>query len=309
MNAQRAANRRQRADGRWALVLATGFLFTAGALGDVQYRADFDGLSSVWTGATGFEHAIRQVPPAPAAPALHGDFSMARPTDRISLALAARACDAAVIPRVRFEMRNSTPEGVQYYAVRMSDVLVSSYSVSNSGGGDRPMEQLSLNYAKIEWTYIRTDTADRGEGTASSHWDLDTGAGDVVDPDSDGDGIPDSYEVDERLKPLVDDVDEDADGDGLTNEEEWRAGTSAGNADSVFRVVVVAVPGGGSVAVRVTFSSVPGRIYDLFTAGEVDELADVVDPITTVTADSDLTTVNLDLPASRAFVRARVRVP
>ncbi len=44
--------------------------------------------------------------------------------------------------------------------------------------------------------------------------------------DSDGDGMPDKWEVDMQLNPLEDDADLDTDGDGFTNLEEFQNGTS-----------------------------------------------------------------------------------
>ena len=44
--------------------------------------------------------------------------------------------------------------------------------------------------------------------------------------DSDGDGMPDWWELLSGLNPYRADADEDADGDGRTNREEWNAGTN-----------------------------------------------------------------------------------
>lgn len=60
-----------------------------------------------------------------------------------------------------------------------------------------------------------------------SEWidtDLD-GIGDNSDNDDDGDGIPDKWELEHGLNPLLDDAEEDPDGDGYTNIEEYRSGT------------------------------------------------------------------------------------
>ena len=57
------------------------------------------------------------------------------------------------------------------------------------------------------------------------------GTGDNTDTDDDNDGIPDEWELQHGLDPLVDDANEDADGDGITNIEEYRAGASPITAD------------------------------------------------------------------------------
>ncbi len=53
----------------------------------------------------------------------------------------------------------------------------------------------------------------------------------VVD-DTDGDGIPDVWEIKHFGGPTAADADEDADGDGLTNLEEYQAGTDPNNPDT-----------------------------------------------------------------------------
>jgi hypothetical protein len=51
------------------------------------------------------------------------------------------------------------------------------------------------------------------------------GTGNNADEDDDNDGMPDVWEVQYGLDPLVNDADEDADGDGISNFDEFRAGT------------------------------------------------------------------------------------
>lgn len=63
-------------------------------------------------------------------------------------------------------------------------------------------------------------------GCNVSEIDTDSdGSADCVDTDDDSDGIPDQWEVQYGLDPLIDDSDGDPDGDGKSNMQEYRAGT------------------------------------------------------------------------------------
>ncbi|QHI70825.1 S8 family serine peptidase [Tichowtungia aerotolerans] len=55
---------------------------------------------------------------------------------------------------------------------------------------------------------------------------------DPLDPDTDGDGMDDGWELDKGFNPLVNDADADADDDGLTNLEEYNRGTDPQDPDT-----------------------------------------------------------------------------
>ncbi len=57
-----------------------------------------------------------------------------------------------------------------YMAYKLTDVLISGYSISS--GGDRPSESLSLNFTKIEFKGTPMDKANKGAGGASVTYDL-----------------------------------------------------------------------------------------------------------------------------------------
>jgi type VI secretion system secreted protein Hcp len=59
-----------------------------------------------------------------------------------------------------------------YLEIKLSDCLISSYQISGQSGGDSlPMESISLNYAKIEFSYNPKNETGAGR-PASMGWDL-----------------------------------------------------------------------------------------------------------------------------------------
>jgi len=77
-------------------------------------------------------------------------------------------------------------------------------------------------------------------------------------PDSDGDGLPDSWELAWFGTPDRDGSG-DADGDGVLDRDEFAAGTSPINDDSVLEVLTVRPSGAGFT--QVVWAAVPGRSY------------------------------------------------
>lgn len=90
---------------------------------------------------------------------------------------------------------------------------------------------------------------------------------DPHNPDTDGDGLPDGWEVSNNLNPLsASDIhggDGDIDNDGYTNVEELRLGTDPRNPNHPIRLEVTTVDGGG---VRLSWRSGHGRRYSVEAA-------------------------------------------
>ncbi len=93
----------------------------------------------------------------------------------------------------------------------------------------------------------------------------------TVNADSDGDGVPDAYEIAYGLDPNnALDADADQDGDGLSALQEYLAGTDPTDSQSALRVSSIDTSGSDIV---IQFTAIPGKIYELqrnasFPAGQ-----------------------------------------
>ena len=126
-----------------------------------------------------------------------------------------------------------------------------------------------------------------------------------VEVDSDGDGMPDDWEILHQLNPQSAKCDDGASGDpdhdGMSNYDEYLAGTDPRDANSVLHLTATLISG---TSVRLSWAAVPGRRYELLSAGTLDEV------FTTVpgggfprTATSNLETFEESLPANGTQAR------
>lgn len=65
----------------------------------------------------------------------------------------------------------------KYLQVELENTMVSSYSSSGHGGGDRPMESLSLNFLKITYVTINMDKDNKTAKPDRAMYDLATQTG------------------------------------------------------------------------------------------------------------------------------------
>jgi hypothetical protein len=88
-----------------------------------------------------------------------------------------------------------------------------------------------LNYDYCPEDADKMEPGTCGCGTADTDTDED-GTADCNDSDSDDDGMPDTWESQYELNPLVDDAASDPDADGVSNYNEYVNGTDPNTADS-----------------------------------------------------------------------------
>ncbi len=69
-------------------------------------------------------------------------------------------------------VRKAGKDQQEFYNVKLSDVLISSYQASASDGNPRPVDQFSINFAKIEFEYKEQKIDGTLGGTVKTGWDL-----------------------------------------------------------------------------------------------------------------------------------------
>jgi len=100
-----------------------------------------------------------------AGKAVFQDFHFVQKVHKGSPILLLNCAVGKHIPKAVLTCRKAGGEQIEFLVVTMSDLLVSSFQTGGSGGSDIvPMEQISLNYAKIEFAYH----AQKKDGTAAA---------------------------------------------------------------------------------------------------------------------------------------------
>lgn len=103
------------------------------------------------------------------------DFSFMKVLDAASVDLMLNCAKGQHFASAELQVHEASGEKHQFLKYTMSDVIISSYQPSGSGGGDKPMESVSLNFGKITWEYtpIGHDGA-AGTKVGPKGWNLET---------------------------------------------------------------------------------------------------------------------------------------
>jgi type VI secretion system secreted protein Hcp len=105
------------------------------------------------------------------------DVSVAKTVDSASPLLYSAACKGQPFKEVTISVNRTDGAGgqVEYLQVKMTDVVISSFSQGGSTGGGLPLDTFSLNYGSITFTYTKTSGSDpSGQGNVTGGWDYET---------------------------------------------------------------------------------------------------------------------------------------
>lgn len=110
-----------------------------------------------------------------------GELSLTKFVDLSTPVLNSYCCMGKSIPEATLTIgRNSAQDDgkiLPYLVYKLSHVILSNVSVSGGSGG-KPVENLSLNFTKIEWQLTGQDSTGAKKGSASASWDMAMNKGD-----------------------------------------------------------------------------------------------------------------------------------
>ncbi|MFH0844413.1 MAG: type VI secretion system tube protein Hcp [Pseudomonadota bacterium] len=108
----------------------------------------------------------------------HSDLSITKYLDKATDDLLSKLWSGDTISKASLKCFRAdsadTKTPVNYLTIDMEQVIVSNYSIS-AGGGDLPLENISLAYGKVTYTYAEQKKADgTGGGASPTSHDLKT---------------------------------------------------------------------------------------------------------------------------------------
>jgi type VI secretion system secreted protein Hcp len=103
------------------------------------------------------------------------DFSIMKVLDKASPDLFLHCAKGTHFKKATLQLHEATGDKHMFMEYVMEDVIISSVQPSGSGGGDKPMENLSLNFGKLQWTYTPIGHDGKpGSKVGPKGWNLET---------------------------------------------------------------------------------------------------------------------------------------
>lgn len=105
------------------------------------------------------------------------DFSFVMRSNSASPTLFLFCANGKHLPEAVLTCRKAGESPQNFLIVKMNDVLISSYQTGGSNGGEIPMDQISLNFSKIEVDYLAQDAKGVTASAGKKSWDMKTNTG------------------------------------------------------------------------------------------------------------------------------------
>jgi type VI secretion system secreted protein Hcp len=100
------------------------------------------------------------------------DLSLTKYVDASSHALQLACLNGKHIPKCKLTVQKAGDKPLAYIVIELENCMVTSVSTGGSGGEDRLTENVTLNFAKVHFTYT-PQTKEGGKGTAQEYkWNI-----------------------------------------------------------------------------------------------------------------------------------------
>jgi type VI secretion system secreted protein Hcp len=100
------------------------------------------------------------------------DISVTKYVDKASPSLLLYCCNGKHIDDATLIVRKAGENPLEYIIIKMTEVMITSVSTGGSGGEDRLTENISLNFAKVEFKYTPQDAAGKAGDPIPVGWNI-----------------------------------------------------------------------------------------------------------------------------------------
>lgn len=100
------------------------------------------------------------------------DLTFTKYVDKATTALVLAACKGTHYDKAVLTVRKAGDKPLEYLKITMEDLLVTNISTGGSGGEDRLVENVTLNFAKFKVEYTEQDAKGAGGKTSTAAWDI-----------------------------------------------------------------------------------------------------------------------------------------
>ena len=101
------------------------------------------------------------------------DLSFTKWIDSATPAIQLNCCKGLHIPEVKLIVRKAGETQQKYIEITMKKVIISSVSTGGSGGEDRLMENVTLNFAEVKFEYFKQDEKGKTASAGICAWNIE----------------------------------------------------------------------------------------------------------------------------------------
>ena len=141
-----------------------------GESGDDKHKEEIDVLS--WSFGLSQSGSAHMGSGAGAGKVNVNDLSFTKYIDKSSPDLYLSCCNGKHLKDAKLTVRKAGENPLEYLIVTMEDVIISSVAPGGSGGEDRLMEQVSLNFARFKVDYAEQDSKGGAGAKPKMGWDV-----------------------------------------------------------------------------------------------------------------------------------------